>query len=80
VRPLLEEIEGELEIALILRYMNTGVYDRDVSWRNRREGRGLDKPGSMNRAIAGPEAAEAEVRILGANRNLPDILDPHFEA
>jgi hypothetical protein len=35
VRPLLEEIERELEIALVLRYMNTCVYDRDVSRRRR---------------------------------------------
>ena len=80
VRPLLEEIEREFEISLVPRYVNTGAYDRDISWRDRQDGRGLDEAGPMNRAVAGPEAAETEVRKLAANRNLPNILNPHFEA
>ena len=36
--PLLEEIERELEIALVLRHMDTGAYDRDGSWRDSRQG------------------------------------------
>ena len=64
--PLLEEIERELVIALVLRNMNTGAYDRDGSWRDRREGGGLDEVRSMNCAVACPEAAEAEVEAVGA--------------
>src|ERR1700734_594063 len=71
VPPLLEEIERELEIALVLRNMNRGAYDRDGSWRDSRQGGGLDEAGPMNRAVACPGGAEAEVRKLAANRNLP---------
>jgi hypothetical protein len=64
VSPLLEEIEREFEIPLILRCIKTGSCDRDVSWRHRRQARGLDETGPVNRAVAGPETAEAEIRML----------------
>ena len=71
---------AELEIAVVLGRLNPWPHDRDVSRRDRRQGRGLDEAGPMNRAVAGPETAEAEIRMLAADRSLPDVLDPHFEA
>ncbi len=77
VRPHLEEIEREFVVALFLRRLNTGAYDRDGSRCDSRQGGSFDEAGPMNRAVACPQDAEAEVRMLGGDRRVTDVLDPH---
>src|SRR5271169_5461929 len=77
---LLEEIEGELEIALLLRRKNMDLHDGDLAWRDRRQGRGLDEPRPDNRAVAGPETAEPQAREFATNRGSAGIFHRNFEA